>query len=200
MILIYIFLGHFIGDFLLQPNNLVAWKNKSWKGVAVHASIHFLVMSLLLYIYLPTVAIFLISLPVALVHFVIDSLKAAHERKSRHSFVAYWVDQGCHYTSLIVTYLIGGQYVLAQTHPIFFSGIGGPLFSLYINPAVLIFLSLAVFSTLTIEFSYYRDRQKTSKNLSPLNYSGMFRRLLILSIIYISLFLLYPASITAIVA
>lgn len=197
MILIYLFLGHFISDFLLQPNNLVAWKNRSWRGVALHATIHFLVISLLLYIYVPTAAIFLISLPVALLHFLIDSLKAAHERKTKHSAIAYWTDQGLHYLSLIAAYLIGAKYILAQTQPIAFTGVTAPVLSLYTNPALLIFLSLSIFITLTIEYSNHKDRQKTTENLLPLNKKSMIKRLFIVSLIYVGLLFMFPSYISA---
>jgi type IV secretory pathway VirB3-like protein len=200
MILIYLFLGHFIADYPLQPNKLVAWKNRSWKGVSVHVSIHFLVTSLLLYIYLPTVAVILISLPVALIHFLIDSIKAAHERKHRHSALAYWVDQGFHFLSLIAVYLLGAKFVLAQTRPVIFTGVTSPFLSLYANPALLIFLSLSIFITLAIEYSRYKDRHKTTKNLAPLNKKAMIKRLFFLSLIYIGLLFMFPAYITALMS
>lgn len=200
MILIYLFLGHFIADFLLQPNKLVAWKSQSWKGIAVHSTIHFLVTSLLLYIYLPTGAIFLITLPVALVHFMIDSLKASHQRKSQHALIAYWVDQALHYLSLIAAYLIGAKYVMAQSQPITFTGVTAPVLSLYTNPALLIFISLSIFITLTIEYSYYKDRQKTTGNLPPLNKKAMIKRLFFLSLIYIGLLFMFPSYISALMS
>lgn len=198
MILIYLLLGHFVSDFLLQPNNLVAWKNKSWKGVAMHSTIHFLVTSILLYLYVPTPTVLFASGVVAIAHFFIDSAKAAHQRKSSHSMSAYWLDQLCHYLSMVMSYVFIAPYILTQASPFVASGPVAPLLNTYVNPAVLIFLILAIFSTFTIEYSHYKDRHKTSKNTSALNHKAMIKRLFLVSLIYIGLLFVFPLYISAV--
>lgn len=193
MILLYLLTGHFIADYILQPHSLVVWKKKSWVGVAAHAGIHFLVTSILLYIYISTVAVFVLALSAALLHFVIDIIKTNYENKHKHSVLVYWVDQVIHYISLVTLYFITNDCILSQSTPLSCAGVTAPIISLYTNPALLIFLSLSIFITLTVEYSSYSEKQKTFEKIPELNKVAMVLRFIFLCFLYIGVLFLFPA-------
>lgn len=93
-------LAHFSGDFLLQPDWMVRKRDNIWV-LSLHASIHFVVMFLLVGAsrgtYWPHIAL------LALVHFTQDALKIYLVRKRPGWTVpAFIVDQLVHYSFLWV--------------------------------------------------------------------------------------------------
>lgn len=190
MIFFYLLLAHLISDYLLQPSTLVAWKNRSRYGVAVHASIHFLVTSLILYLYTGHFYGFFLALGIATVHFVIDCVKASYDRKTKHNQLAYWTDQLAHYLTIAVAYAFSRQW------PDFFQSRAvnwqNAFDLIYFNPVFITFFCLAIFVTLTIEFSFWHERK--SKKTTLLNRQHMLKRLFLATLIYIGLlFSLVPS-------
>lgn len=188
MLFLYLFLGHLIADYLLQPNSLVAWKHRSINGVAVHASVHVLVTTLLLYLYTGKAEVFFVALIIGVMHFFIDSIKASHDQKSKHPKTAYWIDQCAHYLSLLIGLTVASLYPDSFTIRIFAdTSIGQAIFVTLFNPLVVSYYSLAIFSTFTIEYSYYKDRSKTSAKGPILNYRRMLERLFLTTLIFLGL-------------
>lgn len=188
MIFLYALLAHLIADYLLQPANLVDWKNKSLKGVFVHASIHFLITTLTLYLLTGNALVILLALGIAIAHFCIDTVKAHYEKSDRNHYLDYWLDQLSHLVTIFLGNLIA-QYYLFQITVI-------PEFPnqnlwqmLFFNPALIGFLIVAIFSTLTIEYSHnylIPAKSKTGK-VKKLNQQAMVKRLFLASLIYIGL-------------
>ncbi|MCC6643502.1 DUF3307 domain-containing protein [Candidatus Peregrinibacteria bacterium] len=196
MLFLYLFLGHLIADYLLQPHALVAWKNRSLVGVAVHASVHVLVETLLLYLYTGSAEVFYLALLIGVMHFIIDSLKASHDRNSKHSQFTYWIDQCLHYLSLMITLIVASHFPEYFHSRAFIQGpILEQLYVLFFNPLLVSYLCLVIFSTLTIEYSFYKDRQKTKGKVPPLNYKHMIERLLLTTIIFLGLILSFVPSV-----
>jgi len=190
MILLYLLLGHFIADFLLQPNSLVAWKNRSWHGVLVHVIIHFLVTGLLLYLYSQQLEGWGIAFSIAFCHFFLDLFKASHQSKSKHALLAYWSDQILHYTSITIVFYSSQSLGLTGLNQ--FSN--NSLYQAFVSPFVLIYLSASIFITLTIEYSFYRDRQKFTKISPTLNCRHLVTRLFLFTLIYLGLLFSLPAA------
>lgn len=185
MIFLYAILAHLIADYLLQPAILVDWKNRSLRGVFMHASIHFLVTTLLLYLLTGNYRVIFLSIGISIAHFCIDTVKAHYEKSKRNHYFDYWLDQLCHYSSIFLGNLIAQNFLNQNFHipPFENQNIAQILF---FNPALIGFLIIAIFSTLTIEYSHNCLSTKTIKpNQIILDKSAMIRRLFLASLIYI---------------
>lgn len=190
MIFFYLLLAHLISDYLLQPGTLVAWKNRSRYGVAVHASIHFLVTALILYLYTGTAYSLFLALGIASVHFIIDCIKATYDQKTQHSQLAYWSDQTAHYLTLAVACLMSRQW--PETFQMRAADWQNYFDALFFNPVLITFSCLAIFVTLTVEFSFWRERK--NKKAALLNRQHMLKRLFLATLVYIGLlFALVPS-------
>ena len=190
MILLYLLLGHFIADFLLQPNSLVAWKNRSWYGVLVHVTVHFLTTGILLYFYSQRLECWYLAFSIAFCHFFIDLFKATHQAKNKHAMLAYWGDQILHYLSILLVFYFGQSLQITSIGIL----LSNTIYQSFISPFLLVYLSTSIFITLTIEYSFYRDRLQFAKNTPPLNTHHMITRLFWFTLIYLGLLFSLPAA------
>lgn|GEM_PF-7012711 len=193
MLIFYLILAHLISDYLLQPGTLVAWKNRSRWGVGVHATVHFLVTFLIGYLYTghyfyPAIVAFAI----AAIHFCIDCVKASYDKSTKYSQLAYWTDQVAHFLTITAAYFVTTQWPTIFLRK---ANIVQSYFDqVFFNPIFVTFSCLAIFSTLTIEFSFWHDRIRQSKKTVLLNRQHMLKRLFLVTVIYIGLlFALVPS-------
>lgn len=190
MLFFYLLLAHLVSDYLLQPDYLVAWKNYSKWGLYTHSFIHFLSYCFVLYAYTGNFEVIGLALILAVFHFLIDSAKAVHDKKKKNTVLAYWIDQTAHYISILLVSLLAWQLngpFLARAF-----SINSYLDILYFNPLFITYFSVAIFSTLTIEYSYYKRRKRRKEIV--LDKKKMVKRLFIASLIYIGmLFALVPS-------
>lgn len=185
MAFLYLFLAHFTADFLLQPASLVAWKNRSWKGVLVHASVHFLMALLLLGFYFQSLDALILAGGIAFFHFFIDLTKAHHERNAKNFQFSYWIDQAFHYFSII---LVGCLALTLNSQPALLVPVQNwPLINLLLRPEVLIYFCIAIFSTLTIEYSAFQKVRIKNNIQYQINLKALVKRLLIASLIFLGL-------------
>lgn len=192
MLFFYFLFAHLVSDYILQPDILVEWKNRSKWGVLTHALIHFLFTTLVLVLYTGHLQVAFLALLVAIFHFVIDSTKAGYDQHHQNTTVSYWIDQVVHYLSMLVISLLALQ----------FNGLLGPrtyqysnyFDLLFFNPVVITFTSMAIFITLTMEYSHYKRRAKYTDAHPLLNRKNMIRRLFLATLIYFGLlFALVPS-------
>jgi Protein of unknown function (DUF3307) len=190
MLYFYLLLAHLVSDYLLQPSNLVEWKSKSKVGILTHTLIHFLFSTIILYMYTANLQVMILALLLASMHFLIDRGKALHDRKSQRTILSYWVDQGFHYLSIFLVSLIAWQFNgNFDARSINF---GNPIENLFFNPAIIIYISVAIFFTLTIEYAHFKKGK--SKKTNTLNAKNMIRRLFLVTLVYIGLlFALVPS-------
>lgn len=94
-----LFPAHLVADFLLQPKSLVLWKQRDIGGVAVHAAVHAVIMSLFI---MPgrfrDAAILAL---IALSHALIDHAKIRYEKKYGSSSKSFLLDQCAHFVILV---------------------------------------------------------------------------------------------------
>ena len=104
----YLLFAHLAADFLLQPSSLIKWKFKSWKGVFVHAAIHFGSYVLIFLPFLFDGKILLILLGIALSHFCVDVWKVKLELRDHRYVRSFVTDQLLHFSFLgVAAWLIG---------------------------------------------------------------------------------------------
>lgn len=96
-----LFLAHLLGDYVFQPNWLVANKHRRW-GLTLHAAIHFLLMFTLVgkarFHLLPQLG------ALTLAHLVIDAMKLYFaQKRPATGRSAYFIDQAAHLILIAVT-------------------------------------------------------------------------------------------------
>lgn len=99
--------AHLVSDFLLQPNALIKWKNRSSWGVFWHSFIVFAISALVLYPYLSVKGVIPILFFAALLHFVQDNCKIASDQHGKSDFVRHFLlDQLGHLLVIVLTVLL----------------------------------------------------------------------------------------------
>lgn len=192
MFFFYLYLAHLLSDYLLQPHSLVEWKHRSRWGIFTHALIHFLVTTLLVYLYTASYYSILLGLGLAASHFIIDVFKVSHDEKHHHTHLAYWSDQFAHFLVIMAVVLIIARFPgLFKIRPVDWTNLFD---AFYFSPVFVTYSCLAIFSTLTIEYSYFRVKQNNTKTPAQLSGSQMIKRLFLATLIYIGLlFSLVPS-------
>ncbi len=189
MLYFYMLLAHLVSDYILQPDKLVEWKNRSPWGLFVHASIHFLFANLVLFLYTGNWQVVFPALLLAIFHFTIDGVKAAHDRAGGHGGIYYWLDQFAHYLSILLVALLTWQFNgLFAARSWRFANV---LDQLFFNPLLITFACLAIFVTLTVEYGgpAFQGKIKNAR----LDFKKMIKRLFLATIVYFGLlFALVP--------
>lgn len=160
--------AHLVADFILQPSKLIQWKFKSWKGVAVHAAVHFIMYLLIFLPFLSQWRVWVAFGGVALSHFLVDCWKVRHELHDHRYAQSFVTDQLLHFFFLAL-----GAWLIGQ--PAWQTG-GDPLQDYYISPIVWVGLSSVLGASFVVEvFLYQFARQKTNATFKP-NYVALLVR------------------------
>lgn len=183
----YLLLSHLLADFVFQPEALVRWKHKDWKGIFVHALIQFVTSLVFFWPFLVTFNVWGVGMLFvnAALHFMMDRDKIKMEKHDRRYVRLFFLDQIFH-IAVLVAAAMGLAWVLKSD---LFSV--SELYQFFGNfLPFAIYLIVAVLSTYVYEivkFQYTRLRGGTSLKF---NYKHMFVRLMVLSLIFgLALFL-----------
>ena len=192
MFFFYLYLGHLLADYIFQPTLLVEWKHRSRWGLFTHALVHFLVTTLLAYIYTANYLSIVLGAFLAATHYFIDIFKVTHDQKHQHTHLAYWNDQFAHFLVIMTTALVISRFPeLIKVRLVDWSNLFD---AFYFSPVFVTYSCIAIFSTLTIEYSFYRIKQNSSKKKILLSGRHMLKRLFLASLVYIGLlFSLVPS-------
>lgn len=178
MIFLNLLLAHLLADFVLQPHKLVAWKFKSWKGTATHASIHLAANLLIFLPFLYDIRVWLVLMGVAATHFGIDSIKIQKEKRGRHFLAYFCADQMAH---LAVITFASGFFVgfpLVWEAVLWASSMGETYIVLGINLLILI--------TYVVEILMFQmKRHKHESLVFQPNYKAMLKRAFVFSFLYV---------------
>ncbi len=207
-VFIYLLLAHLLADFIFQTDALVAWKQKSWKGVFVHSLILFAVSLALFWPFwlegasgsrlgsfwenmnLWGIAILLLN---AGLHFLMDSDKIRKEKKNHQYVKMFFVDQFFHVAVIaVMTLAIGYLYTFSYSTGLYAlytrcgadSTCGLMTFFTEFLPLAL-YLIAAILSTSVYEIVKYQfARQLGTHSRMKFDYKKMFVRLIVLSLIF----------------
>ncbi len=175
MITLYLILAHLIGDYPLQPLKLIQWKVESWKGVATHVAIHFVVTTVILSLIIPPATALLLALILASFHYVIDITKAINEKTTKHFLTTYWIDQAAHLTTILIVSYIAGLITQPTILP------------LGINLLVA-YIAALLFAVYAIEYAAYQKKRTTKKSPEHrFNRKALIQRVFIVSLIFVGL-------------
>lgn len=178
MPILYFIFGHLLGDFVLQPNELIKWKFSSWRGIAFHSVIHLIVYLLVFFPFLPDLAVFLTILGVTAAHFAIDFMKIRAEKKGRRFRLYFAADQFAH-----LMIMIAAGLVLAGLQPHFFA-IG--VFSiLYENSYIIAgLIMLILFTCFTELWIFQRKREAAPGAAFKPDFDAMLKRAAVFTAVY----------------
>lgn len=99
-----LFTAHLIADFLLQPDDLVAWKQRSVGGVFMHSFVHLLVMSAMIIPF--NFDLWPIVFAVAAMHAVVDQWKISYQKKFSSYVGSFLVDQTAHLLTIFAFFMV----------------------------------------------------------------------------------------------
>ena len=177
MIFLNLLLAHLLGDFVLQPHKLVAWKFKSWKGTATHASIHLAANLLIFLPFLNDIRVWLVLMGVAATHFGIDSLKVEKEKRGRHFLAYFCADQMTHLA--VITFASGLFVGLPLVWDAF-------LLTNNMGTYIVLGINLLVILTYVVEiFKFQMKRYKHAALIFQPNYKAMLKRAFVFSLLYV---------------
>jgi hypothetical protein len=177
MIFLNLLLAHLLGDFVLQPHKLVAWKFKSWKGTAAHASIHLAANLLIFLPFLNDIRVWLVLMGVAATHFGIDSLKVEKEKRGHHFLAYFCADQMAHLA--VITFASG----LFVGFPLVWDAF---LLANNMGTYIVLGINLLVILTYVVEiFKFQMKRYKHGSLIFQPNYKAMLKRAFVFSLLYV---------------
>lgn len=180
MILSYLIFSHLLGDFVFQPERLVAYKMRSIKGVLLHVTIHFILGNLVLLPFIVNGYEWLIGLNfgICFFHFLIDQAKINYDLKHDNKVQPFVIDQLLHLLTILVAYFFISDidFKLPNTwgHEI------------YSNINIIIFLAILIFLSTAIEtYRYQILREKDNSARFRPNQKKVFIRITVFSAIYL---------------
>lgn len=184
MLYLYLTLSHLIGDFILQPNKLIAWKNKSVIGTLVHVIILFIVNLFFLVPYFGVKGFFLGLFLIYLIHLIEDIFKIEYVKKyPKSEFAAFIFDQAVHFTAFTILY-----FYLSKATATLNNSIYNFLYSSYLIP---IFLLICVLSTYVYDIVEFEVMRIKNPGLAYCrNYKKMFIRFVFSASIFFLILLL----------
>lgn len=115
-LLIHLYLVHFLADYPLQPNKLIALKKKSYFGVLLHCLVHLTVLVAVLSPFLHLKEVWMGIAVIFITHNIIDQTKITLDKKyPKLRLHLYVIDQLFHLSIVSgVAYYIG--YIKPNTH------------------------------------------------------------------------------------
>lgn len=186
MIPFYMILSHLVADFLLQPRKLVEYKEKSFAGVFIHAGIHGILMTLILFPYWAYAPVWYAIVIISFLHAVIDQGKISVQLKTDEYLFPFLLDQLMHFVVILV--------IIKSFHldylPIPFEIEQN--FTLYLNPQLVLFLTIFIFCTAVYDIARFQiHRELHAKGHFKFSWNNLGKRLLVATIVFIG-FLLIP--------
>jgi hypothetical protein len=178
MIFLNLLLAHLLADFVLQPHKLVAWKFKSWKGTATHASIHLATNLLVFLPFLNDIRVLLVLMGVAATHFAIDTLKIAKEKRGHHFLTYFCADQIAHLSVITFASGIFAGLPLIWDTIVWANSMGETFVVLGINLLILL-------TYVTEIFMFQKKRARNKDLIFQPNYKSMLKRAFVFSSLYI---------------
>jgi hypothetical protein len=178
MILLNLLFGHLVSDFILQPDQLIVWKNKSWVGVLVHALIHFGMEFLLFLTFVSNFQVVLAVAIVAVFHFLIDIMKIRIEKKKKSYLLLFFIDQGLHLICLIFASLFIAKSVDHNwSYHLFFNFSAFGIIFIYLISAIIVTFGLYI---IKLKFKF---KKNDSVQYKP-HWFSIIQRLIALTLVF----------------
>jgi hypothetical protein len=173
----HLVLAHFIGDTILQPDEVYEIKKNRFAGVVLHAVIIFFTLLIFAWPYLHRWQVWPCIFLAAIAHLWQDELKIRSVIKPKNSFIFFMADQFLHLLFLTPILLISGINGPISGQGIFVSLYNNMTLTYYgITFVVVIFLGAYIWEAFRV--SYFKAHVSVNPNV--IKY-GMFERALLLA-------------------
>ena len=184
---IAMFLAHLVGDYVLQWDELAAWKAREMKGVIVHSLILFLATAAFALPFKPYWWSGVLIIGVS--HFVIDALQF-YFKPPISPLLRFVLDQAAHFFFIILALVLGGYLVWGDLA-------GGIVESARATPVLTAMLGYAFLTMpawVLLKFVIYALMGGRPPNFpaGPNKFVGITERLIISTLVAFGLFLLVP--------
>jgi len=186
-ILLYLIIGHLIGDFLLQSSSLVAYKQRSIYGLLLHILMIMISHTTLLIPYLKSDKIAFGLVFIFVLHFIIDYTKIELNMQTKYPIIPFALDQLAHFITIFLAY-----FIIRNETPLFF--IEQWWFEIiYQNIPLLLYFAGVIFFSYTMDIVYLTFKlQKDPSYKYKRGYFDMLVRVSVFALIY----LIYSAYFT----
>ena len=180
LILLYLIIGHLVGDFLLQTSKLVAYKKSCTFGIILHCLVIWASQFLLLLPYTASIKIWLVVSLVAILHFIIDYSKIKIKKPPQFPIIPFSIDQLLHFIVLLLAYgIIKNESAVLFTDSWWFE-------SLYQNQSLLIYFAGVIFFSYTFDIVLLTFKlQKNPQYQYSRGYFDMIIRVSVFALIYL---------------
>jgi len=169
----------------LQPNKLIAWKNKSPLGTLTHTLILFIINLILLTPYLGYKSFIIGLIIIYAIHFIEDLIKIEFTKKyPQYELPAFIWDQVVHFSAITILY-----WYTIDLQPILNFQIQN---FLYISIWTVIFAIIVVCASYVFDIVEFQIRfNKNHKLKYSRNYQGMWQRTLISLVLALGISLVF---------
>lgn len=183
---LYFFIGHLIGDFLLQTSLIVKWKFQSYLGILLHVLLVFAGTAFMFIPYWNSGWVWWGLIINALYHFVIDSGKVWYDQKykPKSPMLHFWIDQIAHI--LVIVFILWTIPNIPSIQPEYFTSTWW--FEYYQQKNILIYIAGFLF------FSYFADivhlmhlLTHDKKTVYERSYSSMIIQVTIFAVVLVGL-------------
>jgi len=106
----HLVLAHFIGDTILQPDEVYEIKKERFAGVVLHAVIIFFTLALFAWPYLHLWQVWLVLILAAMTHLWQDEIKIRRQTPAKYNFLFFTADQFLHIFFLTPVLLVDTAY------------------------------------------------------------------------------------------
>jgi len=177
-------IGHLLGDFVFQSNDLVKRKHESWKGSLEHVFLLGLITAIVLFPYWGNSWTWISIAIIMVTHFIQDNIKIQHEKRFNKDMSPkpFYVDQVIH---LLILLVLGRGFMGIETIQMaeWFENI-------YFSNTALILILTFVLLTYTFDIAVFQfERHRHKKMIYHPDYVGMLERILAFAITYLLLIL-----------
>ncbi len=178
-------LAHLVGDYILQWNQLAAWKSRALAGVTVHCIIVFIVTWLFA---MPFQPVWYLVTFIGVMHYLIDAVQFLTKPKFS-PLVRFSLDQLAHFIVIFIALGLGGYLDL--------SFVSNFVHGLFQNDQMMVYLVGYAFLTMpawvVIKFAAYGLVNNSPPEFGDNNkYLGILERVLMATFVILGQFLLVP--------
>jgi hypothetical protein len=160
-LLLRLFLGHMLGDYVFQPLRLVLMKRSGWTGVLLHVAVVVSVTALLLWPVLGHWWYWLWLVFLAISHAVIDASRALYWSESdRRGLLYLTLDQGLHVAVMVaIAGLTRAAVVGYPALPMLTTSPQGDALTMYLIVFIFLLWSVPVLELETVKAFHSGERQ-----------------------------------------
>jgi len=175
-LLLPLILAHFLADYPMQSNRLVAYKSKHFAGIVLHSLTHVLTSFLLTLPFIASGKLWLGIAAIFVTHNLFDEIKVNLNRRfPTHFFLFYVIDQIAHWLVIVAVSCYSG--LVSTTF-------AGPWLNFYTDQTLMRFLLILILVTYFYDVSRWTYRNAKKPRPYVRDWGMMGRNALLVAVAY----------------